>query len=534
MDHTRSRLPGSFADHSPPEGGERDSVWKRGGAGFPYRPDRASGGTRSSKSLTSGEPDLDLKVPCAPHEADPGHTYRLAQSLSESPSSSWEPFPSDLTRIPVPDRVMDRLDGLSGCAARLCLLMIRASYSWVADLEQYRASSRRFTAREIEEEAGGLGMSRESLRRAAEELEARGWVNCRRREGRATTYRWTLSVPQARYTPVPAPLLHAHQALSHSALTLLLCVLRATWGWTTGEDGATLYRRTATLSTSDLRKMAGLSRPTIRSVQEELRARSALYARREHRGATYEWAVDLSFFRHHLQKSSSPSDRVESSHNTRGREAHPDDARTEGKRKGPAYRVSELWEEEAIRVLSADPIGMAPGAARDIVIRRARSVVEEAIRAYRRRRADIDRPAGWLYTAISELWFGSSIPNKAPDVRQSSSGDPIASAFEALVGQQEGWEWDAGEQETTVEAEGLDVPQEPTPGVTHSRMIELIDELGQPPHGWEPVERKGRDPLFVPTPELGNWCWRRQDTGGEAFQEAAEQVVQIRRRYEDR
>ena len=475
-----------------------------------------------------------LTVPCAPHEADPGHTYRLAQSLRESPAREWEPFPSDLTRIPVPDRVMDRLDGLSGCAARLCLLMIRASYSWVADLGQFRASSRRFTAREIEEEAGGLGMSRESLRGAAEELEARGWIDCRRREGRATTYRWTLSVPQARYTPVPAPLFHAHQALSHSALTLLLCVLRATWGWTTREDGATLYRAAAALSTSDLRKMTGLSRPTLRSVQEELRAKSALYARREHRGATYEWAVDLSFFRHHLQNSYTPSNCVENSHNTRGREAHPDDAHTKGKRKGNAYRVTEPWEEAAIRVLSADPIGMAPGAARDIVIRRAKSVVEGAIRAYRRQRADIDRPAGWLHTAIEKLWFGPSISNKSPDVRQSSGGDPIASAFEALVGQQEGWEWDAGEQEKASGAEGLDVPREPTPGVTHARMIELIDELGQPPHGWEPVERPDRDPLFVPTPELGNWAWRRQDTGDEAFQEAAERVVQIRKRYEDR
>jgi len=497
---------------------------------------------RPAPERGSERPDVALTVPCAPHEADPGHTYRLAQSLNEPPGDEWEPFPSDLTRIPVPDRVMDRLDELSGCATRLCLLMIRASYSWAEELGQFRASSRRFAAREIEEEAGGLGMSPESLRRAAKELEARGWVDCRRMEGRATTYRWTLSVPQARYTPVPAPLLHAHQVLSHSALTLLLCTLRATWGWTAHEDGDTLYRRTAALSTSDLRKMTGLSRPTLRDVQGELRAKSALYTHREHGGAAYEWAVDLSFLRHHLHKSFAPSNREENSHNTPAGKAHLDDAHAEGDRKGNAYRVTDPWEEEAIRVLSVDPIGMVPGAARDIVIRRAKSVVEEAIRAYRRRRNDIENPAGWLHAAIENLWFGASIPNKSPDVRQSGGADPIASAFEALVGQNEGWEWDAGEEEpnegrsdtASGEADGLDVPREPTAGVTHSRMIELIDALEQPPHGWEPVEREGRNPLFVPTPKLGNWAWRRRDTGNEAFQEAAGRVVQIRKRHEGR
>lgn len=506
---------------------------------------RQSPNTGVNGSLPPSVSDREvLQVPCAPHESDPGHTYRLARSLFEekrgSEEPSYEQFPADLTRIPIPDRVLDRLDGLSGCGVRLCLLMIRASYSWDDDLGQFRASSRWFTAEEIKEEAGGLGMHRESLRSAAEQLEARGWVARRRREGRPTAYRWRLSVPRSRYTPVPAPLLHAHQVLSHSALTLLLCALRATWGWTVKDGEALKYRRTAELTTSDLGKMTGLSRPTLRDVQGELRAKSALYVNRKHAGAPYEFAVDLSFFRCHLQKSYTPSTREKNSNkHTHGREPNPDDAHTkeDRTRRGNAYQVTEDWEEEAIRLLCSKPIEMAPRAARDVVIRRAQPVVEGAVKAFRRRQSEINNPAGWMHSAIENLWFAPSIPNKSPDVRQSSGEAPIAKAFEALTEKRQGWEWDEAEEESanrneTGEARGLDV--EPTAGVTHPEMCDLIEDLGQPPKDWETVERCGKNPLFVPTKELANWAYFRRDSGNERFQEAARRVVNLRARHEDR
>ncbi|WP_103021010.1 type IV toxin-antitoxin system AbiEi family antitoxin domain-containing protein [Salinibacter altiplanensis] len=519
------------------------------GDGAPYTGQKSA----PSPRLSGEKP---LKVPSAPHESEPGHTYRLARSLQkgsihEEKGPSYEAFPADLTRVPVPDRVLDALDELTGCEVRLCLLMVRAAYSWVEDLGRFRSSSRWFTTGDIKEEAGGLGMSRESLRRAAGKLEKRGWIAQRKREGQPTAYRWRLKVPKGRYTPVPAPLLHAHQGLSHSALTLLLCTLRATWGWTTKEGGTVKYKRTTELSGPDLAKMTGLSRPTVRSVQEELEAKSALCVQRRHRGAAYEYAVDLSFFRHHLHKSyAPPTPQKNSNNNTRLRETGPEDAHAEGgsRGKGNAYQVTEEWEEQAIRVLSSEPIGMKPGSARHAVIRRAKPVVEGAIREFQRQKADIENPAGWMYSAIDEVWFGPTIPNKSPDVRQSSGRQPngsapIAQAFKALTEKHQGWEWDEdgdGSCEESSREGGTKNPEgkrgglEQTVGVTHTEMCDFIEDLRQPSPDWETAQRQGRDPLFVPTKELANWAYFRRDSGSEQFQEAARRVVNLRARHEDR
>jgi hypothetical protein len=166
-------------------------------------------------------------------------------------------------------------------------------------------------------------------------------------------------------------------------------------------------------------------------------------------------------------------------------------------------------------------------------------VVEGAIKAFRRRRSDIKSPAGWMHSAIKNLWYAPSIPNKSPDVRQSSGEAPIAQAFEALTETREGWEWDEedpeGEErrEQGAGADGLNL--EETPGVTHPEMCDLIEDLGQPDLGWETTHRLGeRDPLFVPTKELANWAYFRRNSGRERFQKAARRVVNLRARHEGR
>lgn len=521
-----------------------------------------------------------VRVPVAAHESEPGHTFRLARSLQEDPPESEggrKPLP-DSTYIPVPDRVLDALDELSGCEARLCLLLIRASYGWADELGEFRASSRWHTPAQIEKQAGGLGMSRESLRRAAKSLEERGWVGRRARPGEATAYRWGLSVPKKRYTPVPAPLLHAHQGLSHSALVLFLCVVRATLGWAERDGDAVTYRPAALLTAKELRKMTGLSRPTLRDVQAELESKDALCVQREHRGAPYELGVDFSFIRAHLQNSYTPTSREESSNqHTPTREASPENARTKGQPEGrprsqsSARRITESWERDAIRVLTGEKIGMDRGAARNLVICRSRKVVEGAIQAFRRR-GGIHNPAGWMYKAIDETLFGPRTPDKNPDVRQSDAADPFAAAlqeFQARTDEQEGWEWNAGSEpegrgksrvgsgqvgSNHAESDHAksnsaksdragrrpELDAEPTPGVTHAEMTELhVDALRQPPGDWEPVERRGQDPLFVPSRELANWAYRRlcknggkQPQGSERFRKAARKVVNVRARYE--
>ena len=506
------------------------------------RPDPRSHSGRSSR-INQGEGTRH--IPTTEWESEPGHTFRLAQSLngaseSEGPEREREERP-DLTYLPVPDRVLDNLGDLSPCEVRLCLPMIRAAYYWTDELGEFRATSGLFTAREIEEEVGGLRMSRESLRRAADTLERRGWVQQRKSDGEATAYRWTLPVPRERFTSVPAPLFHAHQALSHSALTVLLSVIRATLGWASAEGDTVMYERTAELSASDLEAMTGLSWPTIRSAAEELEAKSTLYMSRKHAGAPWEYEVDFSFFQDHLQKSYTPTNRVENSNNTRARteQSDPKNAPTKGKstRRGDAYRVTENWEREAINVLTADPFEIRFSRARDLVIRRAKSVVEGTLKAFRRRKSDIKNPAGWMCRAIEDLWFGPSIPNKSPNVQESSGGDPFRSFLKKAQKRREGWEWneaERGETPTAREEEGgqSDLDAKPEAGVTHPEMCDLIDMLGQLPHEWETVERSGKNPLFVPSKDLANWAYFRRDSGSERFQEAARRVVNLRARHE--
>lgn len=481
-----------------------------------------------------GDEGPECQVLTRPWEGEEGAAFRLGAKLdnASSPETGRHELP-DGVYLPVPDRVLDVLEELSGCEIRLCLLMIRAAYSWVEELHQFRASARWFTTSEIKEEAGGeLGMHQESLRQAADALEKRGWIEQRKSEGEATAFRWALSVPRSRYTLVPAPFFSAHQVLSHSAVTVLLAVIRATIGWASAEGDAITYERSAELCASDLEGMTGLSRPTIRSAAEELVAKSAICRRRKHAGAPWEWAADFKFFRAHLQNFCTPTNRVENSHNTR---VEPNAENTHGedgsKSQAFAYRVTEDWEREAIRLLCADPIEMSPGAARDLVIRRGKSVIEGTVKAFRRREPDITNPAGWMYAAINQLWFGPSVANKSPDVRQSDVENPIAKAFEALSKKREGWEWDEG-NEGPDQGDGLET--QPKAGVSHSEMCNLIEDLGQPPWDWETVDRSGKDPLFVPSKRGANWSYFRHDSGSEAFQEAARRVVNVRARHEGR
>ena len=486
-----------------------------------------------------GDEGPECQVLTRPWEGEEGCAFRLGAKLNNtsSPETGRHELPSGVY-LPVPDRVLDVLEELSGCEVRLCLLMIRAAYAWNEDVGEFRATSRRFTASEIKEEAGGYGMSKESLREAANKLGKRGWIEQSKSEGEATVYRWALSVPRSRYTLVPAPLAHAHQALSHSGVTLLLSVIRATIGWASAEGDEITYKRSAELCASDLEGMTGLSRPTIRSAAEELVAKSAIYRRRKHAGAPWEWAVDFSFFRAHLQKICTPTTRVENGHNTRGRQTGNAPTKGGSRGRGSAYRVKDDWERAAIEVLTAPPFEVRPGRARDLVIRRAKSVVEGALGLFRRRRSDIKHPAGWICAAIESLWFGPAVANKSPTVRQSDAEEPIARAFEALTEKREGWEWGEGSGPGS-QGEGLET--EPRAGVSHSAMCDLIDALRQPPYDWETIEQEGQA-LFVPSKELANWAYRQyqqcrkegQDQGGEAFEEAARQVVHIRARHEGR
>lgn len=510
-----------------------------------------SRGGSEQKDATNppGSPNLSalsgdhLRALSRPHESEPLHTFRLARELRKR-GPKWErgedaihqPFPENVRRVPVPDVVLSSLSSLSGCAVRAACLLIRKAYR--KDAAEWETSPRYWTARDLAG-AYGLGMCRESLRRAMKELAGRGWVTISK--GGAESYRWALSAPQERFTPIPLPVLRAHPRMSHSGLTLLLAIYRCTWGWTRQEDGATVHRRHERLSRDELRSLTGLCGPTVRSAAEELRRLKAIVRDRPHRGTAWWWRPSRSFLREYTQKSygGTSRDRVSKPHtHGRGNPRNGPVGHTKGgvrrKTSQPQGRgdLSEEWQRSFFDAYTAGSIGMAEGVALHYLHTRAERVHTSTLRALRQRRSQIDNPARWLHSALENLWF-TSIPNKQPDVRKSSGTKPLAQAFAALTEENQGWEWDEdppkkfGEEgESTVTAS-----VEQRIGITHSEVTDAVEALHQPPGDWEAI---GEDPvLFVPTKRLARWAWHHQESlKEERARRAAKRLVQIRKDFE--
>jgi hypothetical protein len=161
-----------------------------------------------------------------------------------------------------------------------------------------------------------------------------------------------------------------------------------------------------------------------------------------------------------------------------------------------------------------------------------KDVHESTLRAIRRKRADLDNPASYAHTALENLWH-VGIPNKRPDVRQSSGGAPLAKAFEALTGEREGWEWDADEGGAGGSEGGpstvADV--ETRIGITHDELKSAVEALKQPPGDWEAV---GESPvLFVPDKRLARWCWHHEEElKDDAARRWAARLIQVRADFE--
>jgi hypothetical protein len=433
------------------------------------------------------------------------------------------------------------LGDLSGVAVRCSLLLIRKAYR--KDGASWTSSPRYWTARDLSGDHG-LGLCTESLRRGMKELAARGWVTIDR--GGAHSYRWTLAVPEKRFTPLPLPLLRAAPLVSHSALTLLLGIYRCTWGWTdtrTTDAGekVTVHRRHERLSMEELRNLTGLSAPTVRAATDELRRHKAIVRARPRRGVAWWWRPSDSFLRNHAQKSLGGASRERKSNNTHTREADPGEGAvepTQGVRRrktsAPSTRgeLSAEWKRRFFDVWT-DEIGMTDEVALHYLHTRGRKDVHEStLRAIRRKRADLDNPASYAHTALENLWH-VGIPNKRPDVRQSSGGAPLAKAFEALTGETEGWEWDADEGGAGGSEGGpstvADV--ETRIGITHDELKSAVEALKQPPGDWEAV---GESPvLFVPDKRLARWCWHHEEElKDDAARRWAARLIQVRADFE--
>jgi len=380
---------------------------------------------------------FDVSPPTAEHEAQPAHTWHLVtQELAHEPPPEHVEFPDEVFRAPVPDAVFSSLDDLSGCAARLCLVLMEAAYSYDPDAGQWRASPKYWAAPQLDARAD-MGMSNESVRRAAKELERRGWVDVQDVGGRAV-YRWALDVPRERYTPVPVALMREHARLSHSAVVVLLAVYRVTWGWTVREDGTTKHRRTEALSTAQMGEITGLSAPTVRSAAQELSTIGAIERTREP-GQPYQWRPDTSFFADTAHKSFPPSYSRENSiqqprTHARSGETGPDGEKKRNEGEGAGQKradtsLSETERRHAEWIVQQTDIPFWFAARQ--VSRWSSDVIQRTRGAFRQRRDDIRNPGGWLRQALRHGWFAPQIENKQPDVQQDD-GDPFEAAAEAF------------------------------------------------------------------------------------------------------
>jgi hypothetical protein len=467
--------------------------------------------------------------PSASYEAQPGHTFHLGRELSADPSTDEdppEPF-GDTPRAPVPNAVLDDLSALSGCAVRLCVVMMRDAYTWTGSGWKCSASYQRRT------DLRSLGMSAQSVRNAADELESRGWLSISERGG-AHAYRWRLSVPRSGFTFLPLGLLLEHERLSHSGLTVLLSLYRATWGWTTYEDGSLCHEAAASLSISDLADRTGLSASTVRSAASEVIHNGAAHRTRPGPSRPYSWSVNPSFFGTPCTKSEGGTTRERKVINKRARARKGRSASvsreivgSEGEGEGEKERATQLSEREKrdVNRLMSEPFSIPYGIACKLVNRHSAELLQASLGMYRQQYDDIRNPGGWLRAALENRWAAGT-PDKTPDVQHDDTAEPMTDALKSMKN---------GSQGGRKKSEGGVVPARNRVGMTYDEMTNAVHELrGLTARHFLTLEHDGTDSCtFVPNLQTARWAWRECGDFLPAGNRAAKRMVQARKEYEE-
>jgi hypothetical protein len=440
----------------------------------------------------------------------------MAEALNEQPTrwdepDPYEPLPEWVFTAPVPDAVLDSLDALSGCATRLVLIMLRRAYSWDQQAQEWRTVSTYWTRSELEQNVGeGLGMSAESLRTAARELEARGWISVQEGEqGTAHGYRWRLGVPETRFTKVPTIVLRAHSRLTHSALKLLLTTYRKTWGWTRRKDGETLHRDRAEISNGEMERATGLSPKTIRRAARELAREGAIERRRPHRGAAPLYRIPRngsSFLATHFQRIPTPTYAKEFIHSTPAPEQPSDGESSRSRRScdhsegGVGWETSDFdpWQRRALRYWTEE-VGIWRRTAIRLTRRRGRYQHNQTRKALEAQ--EPEDPPAWARKALDESWFCKKGRYRDPQPKSKRSGEaPLGSIFSGLVEEDEGWEW-----------ETENAPQQDrvrSVGFSHDQWCEAMTALPPHPGDVDVIGRSDPGPCrFLPDAEAANWAW---------------------------
>ncbi|WP_103028235.1 hypothetical protein [Salinibacter altiplanensis] len=466
----------------------------------------------------------------------------MAKVLNEQPKrwdepDPYEPLPEWVFTVPVPDAILDSLDALSGSATRLALLMLRRAYSWHEKAQEWRTVPTYWTRSELEDVGEGPGMSAESIRTAARELEARGWISVQEGEqGTAHGYRWRLGVPERCFTKVPTIIFRAHAGLSNSALKVLLTTYRKTWGWTRLEDGETLHKDRAEVSNAEMEDATGLSPKTIRRAARELARVEAIERRRPHRGAAPLYRIPWhgsSFLATHFQKLPTPTNAKENNHNTRRQDSatngnrSPRSSDVEHIKGGVKWNTDDFdpWQRRALRYWTEE-VSIWKRTAIRLTRRRSRYQHNQTRKALEDQ--DPDHPAGWARKALEDSWFCKKRRYRNPQPKSKrSGGTPIANFFEGLTEEHEGWEWDT---ENTQQGSARDV------GFSHDKWCEAVSSLPPHPGGVEVIGKT--DPglcRFLPDEEAARWAWTfGPDLKDPEAKKWARRFVEVRADYQNK
>jgi hypothetical protein len=201
--------------------------------------------------------------------------------------NATEPFPEDLFRVPIPDRIFSEMPEMTDSALRALLGMIRLSFRFEPEKGSWVTPERSFTRSEIESESG---LSCQGTRNGLKELSEAGYVSSNK-AGRTYEHKLEIEVPTSRYTYVPTALLEVASGLGGTELRLVLAVIRTTWGWTSEtenvEEGPPAHRRWARLSTSELAQRTGRSRTAVKEAAAALQGQ--LLERLRPNGGTYHY-----------------------------------------------------------------------------------------------------------------------------------------------------------------------------------------------------------------------------------------------------
>lgn len=391
--------------------------------------------------------------------------YRLSgaatpESTAPDPEA-YDEFPGELWRVPVPNEVFELLPSLTGSGVRALLLMIRTGFHYDPKTGWVHGG-RWKTVKELEHAAGGKpGATPRALRDGLRELERRGLVEIDRR-GQSNHYWLRMEPVESSFTWLPTALLEQLGEHKTKALRVLLSIYRGTWGWTDRREysGKTVHKRAVQLSSAELQARTGLSANSVRRAVEEL-AGDWIERARPAAGAAYVYRPLTSHF-NRAEKSEGgtlPRERNSNS-NTRtcgdsppnrpnppteprcsrgaGKardESDPESPRT-GTESDPRGRDSIPEGKEPLyeRLTGA---GMDHGPALWCLEHRAEWLIKASIGLLEesRKARPIPNPGGWLFSAIREVWAGST-SGRPPNRSRQESTEPgdLSEAVSSLFG----------------------------------------------------------------------------------------------------